>query len=191
MLPQEREIAAGNRKEYALSRDFCRIFAEDMDGLYTLCLLLTADPAKAERCFGLALEDCLGSTRVFKDWAHSWARRAAVRKAVQMIQPAPESRFVPGLSQENAPGSVSKADVPLAAIFQLKTFERFVFVMSVLERCSDHDGTVLLGCSRADYLRARSKALVRVASFVEKQAAPPALGAGAFLSPGTLAAKIA
>jgi hypothetical protein len=191
MSPQKREIAAGNRTDYTLSRDFCRIFADDMDGLYTLCLLLTADPAKAERCFGLALEDCLGATRVFREWARSWARRAVVRSAVRMMQPAPEPRFGPGSAAEAGVGPLTRTDVPLAAIFRLKTFERFVFVMSVLERCSDHDGTVLLACSRSDYARARSRALLRVATFVEKGAAPAAFGAGAFLPHGNLAAKMA
>jgi len=36
---------------YAGARDFCRIFAEEMNGLYQLAFLLTADPAKAEQCF--------------------------------------------------------------------------------------------------------------------------------------------
>ncbi|MGE5325831.1 MAG: hypothetical protein ACM3NO_02230 [Deltaproteobacteria bacterium] len=191
MLPQEQEIAAGNRTEYAVSRDFCRIFAEDMDGLYTLCLLLTADPAKAERCFGLALEDCLGATRVFQEWTRSWARRAVIRSAVQMMQPAPEARFGRGLAPEIGSVPVAASQVPLAPILQLKTFERFVFVMSVLERCSDHDGTVLLGCSRSDYIRARNRALLRLTQAVENQGAATRIEAGAFLPINPLIAKTA
>jgi len=189
-MPQERDVAAGNRTEYAAARDFCRIFAERMDSLYTLALLLTGDQAQAERCFGSALEDCLGATRVFKDWGPSWARRAVVRNAVQMMRPVPESGLMSPFVPENSFKPAAESQVPLRAIFQLKTFERFVFVMSVLEHCPDHDGTVLLGCSRMDYVRARSRALARVASFVEKESSPAAAGAAAF-PPFGLAVRVA
>src|SRR5262252_2936268 len=189
-MPQERDIAAGNRTEYAAARDFCRIFAERMDSLYTLALLLTGDQAQAERCFGSALEDCLGATRVFKEWGPSWARRAVARNAVQMMQPVPESGLLPPFASEISLKPTAASQVPLKAIFQLKTFERFVFVMSVLEQCPDHEGTVLLGCSRLDYVRARSRALARVASFVERESSPAAAGAAA-LPPFGLAARVA
>ena len=190
MVPQNTHIVAGNRTEYAVARDFCRIFAEHMDGLYTLGLLLTGDQAKAERCFGMALEDCLGASRVFKEWGPSWARRAVIRSAAQIMQPASEPSAVPDFTQGNVALSLSETQLPLEAILRLKTFERFVFVMSVLERCSDHDGTVLLGCSRSAYVRARSRALARVASFMEKESASAAPRTGAF-PPFGLAARVA
>ena len=36
----------------------------------------------------------------------------------------------------------------VSAILELAHLERFVFVMSVLERYSDHDCSILLGCAR-------------------------------------------
>ena len=36
---------------YATGADSCRIFSENMKGLYLLALLLTADPVRAEQCF--------------------------------------------------------------------------------------------------------------------------------------------
>jgi hypothetical protein len=42
------------------------------------------------------------------------------------------------------------ADYAIARILRLEHFERFVFVMSVLEKYSDQDCSVLLGCSRQD-----------------------------------------
>ena len=36
---------------YATRGDFCRIFAKDMNRLYLLSFLLTADEAVAEQCF--------------------------------------------------------------------------------------------------------------------------------------------
>jgi DNA-directed RNA polymerase specialized sigma24 family protein len=50
-----------------------------------------------------------------------------------------------------------------AAILALSAFERFVFVMSVLEKQSDEDCSMLLGCSRRDVMIARELALKRLA----------------------------
>jgi hypothetical protein len=49
--------------------------------------------------------------------------------------------------------------VQTAALLQLEPFERFVYVMSVLERYSDLDCSVLLGCARRDVIAARMSAL--------------------------------
>jgi len=191
MLPQQTDAPVGNRLDYAVSRDFCRIFAEDMNGLYTLSLLLTADPSRAEQCFALALDDCLTAARVFKDWARSWARRAVIQNAARLLQPSLELRpaSVTALDAETA--VVSDTSVRLSAIFELKTFERFVFVMSVLERCSDHEVMLLLRCSRRDVVRARVRAMERIAKLAEKGRAAVAFGAGAFIGNAGLAAKTA
>jgi hypothetical protein len=50
---------------------------------------------------------------------------------------------------------------PVAA---LSAFERFVFVMSVLEKQSDEDCSMLLGCSRRDVMIARELAFKRPAN---------------------------
>src|ERR1700686_4869497 len=72
---------------YASNGDFCRIFSEETDSLYRLSLLLTADPDKAQQCFVSGLEDSLRGSRVFKEWARSWARRAVIQNAVRVINP--------------------------------------------------------------------------------------------------------
>ena len=154
---------------YAGARDFCRIFAEEMSGLYQLAFLLTADPAKAEQCFVSGLEDCAGANRVFKDWARSWARRTVVQNAIRLIQP---TRKHAGPSQTAVANDEAKASHHhhndlLAALFGVTVLERFVFVMSILEGYSDQDCKALLGCSRQDIIRARAQALVRMATFKE------------------------
>ena len=60
-------------------------------------------------------------------------------------------------------GRTPQADAAIASILGLEGFERFVFVLSVLERCSDQDCSVLLGCSRQDVREARIRALQHVA----------------------------
>jgi hypothetical protein len=153
------------RTEYTVAGDFCRIFAENTNGLYWLSFLLTADSAKAEQCFVSGLEDCLEANRVFKDWAESWARRTIIQNAIRVMRPSPDhagplSAWIQRPAGTEAPGS----NVPLAGLLRLKTFERFVFVMSVLEKYSDQECKTLLRCSRHDVVVARSQALERMAA---------------------------
>ena len=74
---------------YANSDDFCRIFDENMNSLYLLAFLLTADHAWAEQCFVSALEDSVEGNPVFREWAHSWSGRAIIQNAVRFVKPRP------------------------------------------------------------------------------------------------------
>ena len=151
---------------YASNGDFCRIFREETDSLYQLSFLLTADRDKAEQCFVSGLEDSLKGSRVFKEWARSWARRAIIQNAVRVIKPRPMGENFP--SGFNSSGKTLEADSgETAAILELAPFERFVYVMSVLERYSDQDCSVLLGCSRRDVNAARIRALQQIGSVME------------------------
>jgi hypothetical protein len=143
---------------YASSDDFHRIFSENLDELYRLSLLLTADHEKAKRCFVSGLESSANESRVFKEWARSWARRAIIQCAVRAINPRPTEADTS--SHPNQRGGTSGSEHPeIAAILELRPFERFVYVMSVLERYSDQDCSLLLGCGRQDVVAARTRAL--------------------------------
>jgi hypothetical protein len=52
--------------------------------------------------------------------------------------------------------------VETAAVLRLEPFERFVYVMSVLERYSDLDCSVILGCARRDVIAARIRGLQQI-----------------------------
>ena len=154
--------APSGPSDQTTSADFCQIFAEHMDSLYLLSLLLTADPEKAEQCFVAGLSDSVEGNPVFKEWALSWAKRVIVQRAIQMVRPATRKRSVANTlipEREIAPR--------LTAIFQLDTFERFVFVMSVLEKYSHQDCSILLGCSRQAVVEARSRALEHLGAAVK------------------------
>src|SRR5437899_10530307 len=86
MREQKRITRAG---EYATTDDFRRIYDENMSSLYLLAFLLTADHRSAERCFVSGLEDAVGGNPVFKEWAHSWARRVIIQNAVSLIKLRP------------------------------------------------------------------------------------------------------
>jgi DNA-directed RNA polymerase specialized sigma24 family protein len=154
------------RTPYASNDDFCRIFSEETDSLYRLSFLLTAERVKAEQCLVSGLEDSLKGSRVFKEWARSWARRAVIQNAMRVINPRLMEKNT--ASSFNSSGRTLAAEqVEIAAVLDLAPFERFVFVISVLEHYSEHECSVLLGCSRRDVIAARTRALQQIGSEME------------------------
>jgi hypothetical protein len=154
---------------YASSDDFGQVFHADMNALYQLAFLLTADHEKAEQCFVSGLDEAIKGNPVFKGWARSWARRMVSLNAVRVINPQPADGNDRGRSSSDPADSNGKAlsdggETEIAAILELKPFERFAYVITVLERCSDQECSVLLGCSRRDVLAARVRALQQLAS---------------------------
>ena len=137
-----------------------------MDNLHLLSFLLTADLAKAEECFVSGLENCVEGTYVFRDWAQSWARRTIIQNAIRMLAPRKNHSTVADAPRDAVTRSFGRMQDPgnaIARILRLQHFERFVFVMSVLEKYSDQDCSVLLGCSRQDVGETRIRALLHLA----------------------------
>jgi hypothetical protein len=168
-MPETKHISS--RTPHARSADFRQIFDEDMNSLYLLSFLLTADREKAEPCFVSGLGDAINGNPVFKERARSWARRVIIQNAVRLINPEPING-----SAQSSPASVNsngktlpaaKKQVEIAAVLGLEPFERFVYVMTVLERYSDQDCSVLLGCTWRVVLAARSRALQQIGSVIE------------------------
>jgi hypothetical protein len=143
---------------YATAASFIQIYNEEMHSLFLLSILLTADPEKAEQCFVGALEECLHGIDVFMGWARLWARRAIIKRAINLVNPAPEQPKPQSLTSIQS-HSTQVNDNLIGAIFRLGAFERFVFVVSLLERQSDEDCSALLSCRRRDIQLARIQAL--------------------------------
>lgn len=164
---------------YTSSSDFCQVFQEDMNGLYLLSFLLTADREKAERCFVSGFEDSVEGSPVFKDWARSWARRAIIQNAVRTINPWPRVTTVPHRASVTNTDKVPPAaqHAGIAAILALEPFERFVYVMTVLERCSDHECSLLLGCPRREVPGGRIRAVLQLGGSMASHYGQPALSA--------------
>lgn len=158
-MPKAIRVTVNKSTAYATSDDFCRIFSEEMNSLYLLGLMLTADDAKAEECFVAGIGDSVEGNPVFREWAHSWARRTIIQHAIRMIEPAQEK--VPIVNTELLRLEIEPR---LSAILKLGALERFVFVMSVLEGYSQQDCSVLLGCSRQTVIDARARALEHLAN---------------------------
>jgi len=163
MIGTRKKRAGQELVRYATGDDFRRIFAEDLNHLYRLAFLLTGDPAKAEQCFVAGFEDSVKNNAVFAEWARSWAKRTIIRNAIQALNPRP------GRHDSSPPSTdfVQAGELPreqtrhfvFQAVLALEDFDRFVFILSVLERYSDHDCALLLGCSPAEIEEARTRAL--------------------------------
>jgi DNA-directed RNA polymerase specialized sigma24 family protein len=156
--------------EYATPCDLARIFHHRADQLYTLSSLLTADRDKAEQCFIAGLEDCLEGNPVFREWAESWARRIVIKNAIRMVSPKPgETRSEARSDNCEPPEPVPAVSTLVGAITQLAPFERFVYVMSVLEGYSGRDCSTLLRCTPNEIVKARTRALQRLANILNRE----------------------
>jgi hypothetical protein len=159
MMPETKHTTS--LMPYASSGDFHRIFNEENDSLHRLSFLLTADREKAEQCFVSGLQESVNGSPVFKEWAHAWARRTIIQNAVRVINPRPVKEQAP--SRFDSGGTTLAVEqVEKAAVLQLEPFERFVYVISVLERYSDLDCSVLLGCEGRDVIAARIRAFEQI-----------------------------
>jgi hypothetical protein len=148
---------------YPTVTDFLKTFNEEMHSLYLLSFLLTADHDKAEQCLVSAMGECVEGIGVLVDWGRSWTRGAVLKHAIQMIMPVREhTDCVSVISRKR---SVAPAENnPFATIVLLDAFERFVFVMSILEGQSEEECANLLKCSRRDVMIARVLAIKRQSS---------------------------
>ena len=160
---RESRIAINEKTEYATVDDFRKLFTAEMESLYLLALLLTADDRKAEATFVAGIEDAANSSKVFREWAHSWAKRVIIRNAIAAIRPvASKAGSVSEMSFFSK--RLAGAHARLANVLALEDFERVVFVLSVLEQYSFKECSLLLDCSLADVHRAQTAALTHLAA---------------------------
>ena len=167
-------MAQANRREhpspgpYATAGDFEQIFIEDMSSLYLLSFLLAGSRGGAEKCFVNGVTESVRGYRVFKEWARSWARRTIILSAIRLFEPRQSSETgKPDLATTRTIDKLPLASqMEVSAILQLPSFERFVFVMSALERYSDRECSILLGCAARELTAARTRALRQLGSLM-------------------------
>jgi hypothetical protein len=158
------QVRGNDVNGYATGDDFCRIFDEGLNGLYQLSFLLTGDHRKAEQCFVAGIEDCVKANHVFREWARSWAKRVIFENAIRELKPRPNHyRSSPSATFCGEQSSGSGGRFKVDAVLGLGDFERFVFVMSVLENYPDHECALLLGCSILEIREGRVHALEELA----------------------------
>jgi len=120
----------------------------------------------AEQCFVGGLHISQEGNHVFREWAESWARRAIILNAIRMIRPHQTVDHPQAAKDRSAWPEVTK-QAKMTPIMELPTFERFVFVLSVLERYSDQECSLHLGCVRGAVVEARGRALKWMAQSAE------------------------
>lgn len=156
----ESPLARERATQYATCKDFRQIFTEDMAGLHLLAYLLTADSAKAEQCFVSGLEESIHGNQVFKQWARAWSKRTIIQSAIKMMA----SELRPGVAASSAQSGDGPENPLVSLVMQWKPFDRFVFVMSVLEGYSVRECSSLLACRDQDVIAAKSQVLQRLAN---------------------------
>ena len=152
----EKSKIADFRAGYANPADFSELLERNLKPLYLLAFLLTANHKDAECCFSMTAEECLAEQAVFKEWAQSWIKRSLIKNVIGVVSPA-SSR---GCEKRDF-WSVERND-EINAVTQLPHLERFVFVMSILERYSDWECSVLLGCSINKVAQSRMRGVRRL-----------------------------
>jgi len=154
---------------YATCQDFLKVFDEDMPDLYQLSFFLTGDHQKGQRCFVAGIEECAKENRVFREWARVWAKRVIVENAIRELQPrrchSSSSALLPTVCSHNQQSSGASGHFDVDAVLGLADFQRFVFVLCVLERYREHECALLLGCSASEVRVARSQAIEELAKF--------------------------
>ena len=168
--PQDIATRRCKESEYATCEDFRRIFTEDLGGVYQLSFLLSGDHETARRCFVAGLEDAVKTNDVFQEWAHSWAKRAIIKNAIHELQPHPSDpespSHVTAFPDKQELQAFRLEHFEIESLLALKNFERFVFVMSVLEAYPEHECAALIGCSIRDVQVARTRAFEQLAKSV-------------------------
>jgi hypothetical protein len=171
MTDQPHTQTYGNGEDrYATHEDFRKIFDEDLNGLYQLSFLLTGDHQKAEECFVTGIEDCAKQNHVFREWARVWAKRVIAENAIHELCPQRKHSSLSSVSiisshNQQVSGPVGHFDVD--AVLGLADFERFVFVLCVLEHYREHECALLLSCSAREVREARTRAIAELASICQ------------------------
>jgi DNA-directed RNA polymerase specialized sigma24 family protein len=169
MSRQPRSQVYGNSENrYATRDDFLKIFDENLNGLYQLSFLLTGDHQKAEGCFVAGIDDCAKENRVFRGWARAWTKRVIVKNAIRELNPREghsNSSALATLFSRKQQSHSPTGHFDVDAVMRLADFERFVFVLCVLEHYGVHECALLLGSSAPEVREARTRAIEQLANF--------------------------
>jgi hypothetical protein len=149
--------------DYANGTDFCRALNYEMGRLYVLAFLLSTNHEQAERCIVQTVREVPEHKTVFKEWVRTWTRHALIKNAIRGILLGPR----PGTqardrwwNRQSEPTETAAVE----AITRLSSLDRFVFVMSVLERYSLKECSVLLDCTIESVTDARMRAFETLGS---------------------------
>src|ERR1700739_2873149 len=137
------QVVSDRARPYPAVAECVRTVNAELHSLYLLSFLLTADADKAEQCLVGAIAEWMEGIGDCMEWAHSGGRRAVLKHALPLMTPAPEHADSMPLFALQA-SLPSAQDDPYASVLLLDHFERFVFVMAILEGQSEEECAHLL-----------------------------------------------
>jgi DNA-directed RNA polymerase specialized sigma24 family protein len=159
--------------QYARKEEFVSLFERERVSLQRLALLLAANSETAKQCLISSFRQCVASSSVSKDWILSWTRRMVICNAISLVIGPEGQSFVNTYDEtdneliaffpDDSFGAIAESE----SICDLPEFDRFVFVICVLERYSMHDCALLLGRSPRDIDEARRRVVSQVAQISE------------------------
>jgi hypothetical protein len=146
-----------------------------MNRLFLLGLLLTGNVPDAERCLVVAFDICIDGAVVRRQWAPSWARRSVIKSAIRIMSPklADNCNFSRGGHEKEIRLDMEHL---LDEVCNLPIFDRFVFVISILESFPCCECSVLLNSTPRDVLGARIRAVGQLARCDEIRRATCSIG---------------
>ena len=159
------KVAFNHKNDYATADDLQSLFLDKMNQLYQLAFLLTASHEHAQESLISGLETSRHSNSVFREWALLWAKRVVIKQAIHLVNPVPQQSTASSFrlfQKISEPAAMSVNQILL-----LPDFERFVLVMSVLERYSDKDVALLLNCLSQQVEQARVRVFEKIADSVQ------------------------
>ena len=127
---------------------------EEMSELYLLAFMLTADKETAAECVLDAMDDYLNSSvGNLIDWVGSDGKRAVIVHAVRLVGPKVKALHSWSLPDGTRP-SIAPNYQPFAVITTLNAFERFVYVLTILEGYGEEECASVLQCLQAEVVAA-------------------------------------
>lgn len=170
----------------ATPAEYWELINGEMNALYLLSFLLTADKEKAEQCLDQTLDNFVEGQEDFVAWARTRGRDALLKHAIGMMKPDPEATQ----DEMDFRDGVQCPDSShfFGAIVSLPTFERFVFVMTRIYGQSDTECATHLVTTRWEVSIARELTVQILASNDrgpgQRQTPAARLEAGYIFSPG-------
>lgn len=137
----------------ATPAEYWELISGEMNILYLLSFLLTADKEKAEQCLDQTLDEFVEGHEDFVDWARTQGRDAVLKHANAIMKPDPEATQVEVDFRDGL--QCPDGNHIFGAIASLPTFERFVFVMTRIYGQSDTECATHLVTTRWEVTIAR------------------------------------
>jgi DNA-binding CsgD family transcriptional regulator len=133
-------------------------FESDLDRLYLLAFVLTANHRLAEECFLQVLEEVQSDKSVLKPHVSTSLRCRLIKCALVRVFEQPFRRDL----RRDGWSENTSVSVYIDTVAQLSDLERFVFVLAVLEGYSSPECSRLLGCNLPTVSGLKARALEKL-----------------------------